>query len=39
MVRMALGRREKRRGAGRGAVEGGGALPLYRAEGEATVGD
>jgi hypothetical protein len=29
-VRATLGRREKRRGAGRGVVEDGEALPLYK---------
>jgi hypothetical protein len=32
-VRVVLGHREKRRGARRGAVENGGALPLYRGRG------
>jgi hypothetical protein len=32
-VRAMLGLRKKRRRAGRGAVEGGGALPLYRGRG------
>jgi hypothetical protein len=32
-VQAALGHGQKRRGAGRGAVEGGEALPLYRVRG------
>jgi hypothetical protein len=33
LVRAALGHREKRRGVGRGVVEGSEALPLYRGRG------
>jgi hypothetical protein len=36
---MGYDSREKRRGAERGALEGGEALPLYRGQGVAAVGD